>query len=445
MENIISTIRNKKLINAGEIIGVGCSGGSDSMALLHYLNALSKELDIEVVAIHIDHCIRENSADDAEFVKNYCKKNSIRFYKFKIDVPKLAEKRKKSIETVARDARYDVFNALIKKDVIDKIAIAHNSQDQAETILLNLFRGTGLEGASGMDYIRNNVFIRPMLNTSKKNILNYIFLNDIPYHEDQTNKDTTYSRNYIRNTILPLIEARWKGVVDKLINFGKDCLDDNSYINSQICDDAIIYSEKIAKIPNSYFLYPNAIISRIIFNTLKKIGVQKDIERIHIKMIKDLAKNGENGSKIKLPFSVTVHKEYDYITLTNKIKKILELNKKFKSGSFDVPNFGAVTVKRTKDTTRDENELILDYKKVPKDAVWRFKARGDMFTKFGGGTKKLKDYFIDKKIPIRLRDSIPVLASGKNILVIAGVEIADSVRIDNATINVAKIIVNYKS
>lgn len=442
MDNILKTIKEAKLIKAGEVIGVAVSGGSDSMSLLHYLHSHSAELDIEVLAIHIDHSIRETSGDDASFVVNYCKENGIRVYKFKIDVPKLVAQRKQSVETVARDARLGVFDALLKKDAVDKIAIAHNSKDQAETILLNLFRGTGLGGASGMETVRDKVFIRPMLNTSKKAIMDYIFLNDIPFREDETNKDNSYSRNYIRNLILPLIEEKWEGATQKIVNFGKDCADDNEYINSQIYTDAIIFNEKSAKIPNSYFLYPNAIVSRMIFNSLEKIGVEKDIERVHIKMIKELATSGENGKKIKLPLNVMAYKEYDYITIINKKKEEVTLNEPFKVGSFEVENFGTITVKRTKDKTLKQGELILDGKKLPKDAVWRFKERGDMFEKFGGGTKKLKDYLIDKKVPNRIREYLPILASKSIVYAIAGVEIAESVRVDETTEIATKIIVS---
>ena len=434
MQNILKSIEDNNLIKPGDVVGVAVSGGSDSMALLNYLYELTQTIEFEVVAIHIDHSIRENSSEDARFVMNYCKKKMIRAYKFKVDCLKLAEQKKQSLEEVARDARLGVFDALIQKGVVDKIAIAHNSRDQAETILINLFRGTGVAGASGMEEVRDGIYIRPMLNTSKKAILDYVFLNDIPYVEDETNKDNSFSRNYVRNLILPLIEQRWNGAVEKIVTFGKDCADDNNYINEQVFLDAIIFDEKTARIPNSYFLYPNAIVSRMIFKSLQKIGVSKDIQRVHIQMIKDLALNGENGKRINLPLSVSAFKEYDYLTITNRERKIVPLNQPFALGSFNVENFGTITVKRVRDFTLKTGELLVDGKKIPKEAVWRFKQNGDVFEKFGGGTKKLKDYLIDKKIPLRLRSTLPVLAVGNEILVIAGVEISNKLRLSpNAT------------
>ncbi len=441
MDSIKKTIVNNNLIKKGEVIGVGVSGGTDSMALLHYLNSISEELDFEVVGIHIDHNIRENSSEDASFVLNYCRENGIRAYKFKVDVPKLAQERGVSLEVAARDARYGVFDALVKKCAVDKIAIAHHMSDQAETILLNLFRGTGISGTRGMDLIRDGIYIRPMLFTNKSDILNYIETYQIPYVEDYTNADTTYSRNYIRNEILPMIMKKWPAVIEKLVSFSKACYDDDEYINKQIIEDAFILEEKTVKIPNSYFLYANAIVSRMIFKALRQIGVNKDIERVHVEMIKDLAINGKNGAKIDLPLNVTAVKEYDYLTILNKEKEKIILDKPFKVDEFEVKNFGKIIVKKTKTTKIENNELILDGKKVPKNAIWRFKENGDIFQKFGGGTKKLKDYFIDKKIPARLRAIIPVLAVDNEILAIAGVEVSEKVRVDENCKSIYKIVV----
>lgn len=445
MENVKNMIEKYKLISRGEIVGVGVSGGADSMALLHKLNSLADDLDFEVVALHVDHNIRENSGDDARFVLDYCKEHGIRAYKVKVDVPRQAEEKGLSLEAAAREARYGVFDAFIKKGIVDKIAVAHHMGDQAETILLNLFRGTGVSGAKGMELERDGIYIRPMLNTEKKAVLDYVNQYQIPYVEDATNQDSSYSRNFIRNEVLPLIQERWPNVVEKIVAFGKACADDDSYINSQIFDDAFISSERTIKIPNSYFLYPNAIVSRMIFKALGQIGVTADIERKHIKLIRELATSGKNGSKLDLPFGTTAIKEYDFLTLTNKKKKVITLNEPLRSGSFKVEGFGEVTVKKTKNFEINAGELLLDTAKVPETAIWRLKKTGDMFTKFGGGTKKLKDFLIDKKVPQRLRGLIPVLADGKEILAIAGLEISNKVRLDSNTVSAYKVTIKLEN
>ena len=432
MENIKKLIEEKHLINEGDVIGVGVSGGKDSMALLHYLNSISRDLGFEVVAITIDHSIRENSALDSMFVMDYCKQNRIRAYKFKVDVPALAKQKSLSLESAAREARFGVFNSLISRGTVDKIALAHHQSDQAETVLMHLFRGSGIRGLTGMGLVRDNVFIRPMLQTDEKSIWKYVLDNDIEYREDETNQENEYNRNYIRNEIMPLILKRWPNAIASILNVAELLGKDDEYINSQVPTDAFIISEKEVKIPLSYFLYPAPIVSRMIIRALGYIGVNKDIESKHIEMIISFVNSAENGKRIDLPLKVSLHKEYDFVTLTNKQKKQVTFSEKHKLGSFIVPYYGKLTIKKV-NSVGDADKLYYDADKVPKDAVWRFRNAGDIFEKFGGGTKKLKSYLIDKKIPSRLRDYIPVLCVGNEVYIISGVEISDKIKVDKNT------------
>ena len=335
-----------------------------------------------------------------------------------------------SLETAAREARYGVFDALVQKGIANKIALAHHQNDQAETILMHLFRGAGLSGLKGMDYQKDGTYIRPMLSTPKEQVLQYLKDNNISYVDDETNMESVYTRNYLRNEVLPLLFKKWPNLLNTLINFSKSAAEDDEYIYNHLNDHALLIENKIAKIPLSYFSYQNAVINRIIFKALHGIGVGVDIERKHIEAIKDLAKNSENGKKIDLPLGVCAYKEYDYLTLTNKKKPNAKLYAELKCGEINVEGFGKIVVKRVKDFVPKPNVLYIDYKKVPRDAHWRFRQNGDVFEKFGGGTKKLKDYFIDKKIPQRERNNIPVLASGNDILAIAGMEISEKVKIE---------------
>lgn len=429
MKTAEELIKKTKMIKRGDIIGVGVSGGEDSMALLYYLNSIAEDYDIEVVAIHVDHGIRENSYEDADFVKQKAKEMGVRFYKFRIDAPKIAKDRNISIETAARDGRYGIFASLVKKGVVDKIALAHHTKDQAETILMHIFRGSGVAGAKGMEPIRDNIYIRPFLTTSKEQIKEYLLENHIDNVEDYSNADNSYNRNYVRNVLMPEIEKRWPNVVNAISNFGQAVTEDDEYINSRVHADAVLSHGKEVRIPTSYFLYDNPIVARVVFRAVKKVGITQDIERKHIIAIKDLALNGQNGARLYLPFEAIAIKEYDYLTIYNRHEEEYTLNQPFKCGEFEVEGFGKVIVKRVKDFTPRENVLFLDYRLVPKTATWRFRQDGDMFTKFGGGTKKLKSYLIDKKIPQRKRNLLPVLAEGNEVYAIAGIEISDKVKV----------------
>ena len=258
MENIERTIEQDTLISRGDIIGVGLSGGKDSMALFHYLLGLQEKYDFELVAIHVDHSIRENSGDDARFVMDYCKSLGVRAYKFRVDANKLAKDKNLSIELAAREARYGVFDACIQKGVVDKIALAHHMSDQAETILMRILRGTGIGGAKGMEESRDGVYIRPMLNTTREAIDAYIDKNGIEYVEDQTNFDNDYARNYLRNEIMPRLKKFWPQAVNSLVSFGKICKEDDEYINSQVYFDALIF-DKIPSLTFESLLYKNLL------------------------------------------------------------------------------------------------------------------------------------------------------------------------------------------
>ncbi len=432
MEKILDFIKQNNLIKPGEVVGVGVSGGIDSMCLLHFLNANKQLLDIDVVAIHINHGIREESDDEARFVVQKCREMGVRVYKFSIDAPKIAKDKRISVETAAREGRYGVFDALVKKDIIDKVALAHHQSDQAETILMHIFRGCGANGAKGMEPIRDGIYIRPMLKVSKEEISLYASTNNIEFVEDSSNADNSYTRNFVRNVIMKDILKKWPNAVEAINNFAEAVSDDDDYIQSIIDTNALLVDEKIVQMPCSYFSGSSAIYSRIVFKALALIGVTKDIERKHIEMIKDLATSMENGKKIRLPYDIVVSKEYDYLTFENNYVEKPQLSKTLKCEEFEAPNYGNIVIKRVKtDKMNEAGALYFDYRKVPKTARWRYREDGDVFEKFGGGTKKLKSFLIDKKIPVRLRDYIPVLADENEVYVIAGVEVSEKVRVED--------------
>ena len=432
MKNIESTIISNNLISNGEKIGVACSGGRDSMCLLHYLSNHKEQYGIEIVAINIDHNIRENSKRDTLFVMRYCNQHGIKFLSYSLNVLKYCEEKKMSIEEGAREARYDVFRSLIANGTVDKIALAHHLQDQSETILLNILRGTGLGGASGMDY-HNGKFIRPLLSTTRAEIQAYIENNDIPYVDDETNSSNDYSRNYIRNMIMPLIRSKWPNADASICKFADICRQDNKYIEDIAKQSEFEAKDGIVKIQTRYFIDQPSVINRVIRKALKAINITKDIEKKHIDLIKDLALNGNNGSKINLPHNLIAIKEYNYITITNKTFKPARREWKMEKGKIDIQEYGIINLTLTRKFNIGEHDHIIDYNKVPKDAIIRFREAGDVFEKFGGGKKSLSDYLIDKKIPTRLRNVLPVLAVDNEILAVFGVEISNKVKIDKDT------------
>ncbi|MGN1212492.1 MAG: tRNA lysidine(34) synthetase TilS [Christensenellales bacterium] len=433
MESVLKTIKKDKLFKAGDVVGVACSGGIDSICLLHYLNSIREDLDIEIVAVNIDHQIRPTSADDTAFVANFCRKNRIRCYKFKVNALEIAKEQKICLEEAARIARYKAFDGLVEKGYVDKIALGHHTQDQAETVLLNIFRGAGLSGASGMKTVQNH-YVRPMLNTTKDEIYAYASINNLEHVEDETNGDNEYSRNFLRNEIMPKLRQYWKNIDNNLINFSKICKQDDEYIESQISFDDLVFEKNLARIPLYEFAYPESITNRILRKAFNHLDKLKDIEKKHLDLIKDLVASGQNGTKINLPNNMKASLEYDYLTLSVTEKKEKPVPKDFKTGETIFEHFGKIKIKKTsKFILGNENEWVIDAKKLPQTAKWRTRELGDVFAKFGSGEKKLKDYFIDIKVPNRIRSEIPVLADGKEIYCVLGYEISDKVKVDANT------------
>ena len=433
MKNIKKLIEKYNLIGYGEKIGVGVSGGKDSMALLVYLNGIKNKLGFDILAITIDHSIRENSKNEVLFVEKFCNEHNIKVCKFKVDSKKFSQKNGVSLESGARDARYEIFEKLLNEKIVDKIALAHHKFDQAETILMHLFRGSGISGLKGMQVCRDNKYIRPMLETNKEKIEKYIKENNIPFVQDESNFENEYNRNFIRNEILPLVISRWSGAVSAITNFSSLANDDDKYIMDNVPKDGLIIEKNNVKIPLSYFVYPRPITSRLLYYAMRKIGIIKDIENKHIDMLLDFVKSGKNGKQLRLPLSLCAYLEYDYLTLVCKQKQTKTLKNSHKLGNFYVEDFGELCIKKVQNCEIKEGTVCYDVEKLPKDVSWRFRENGDVFTKFGGGTKKLKDYLIDIKYPKRLRDSLPVLASGNEVYIVGNIAISDKIKIDEKT------------
>lgn len=443
MENVLDYIKENQLIKSGEIIGVACSGGRDSISLLHYLNSIKHDLDCEVVAINVDHGIRQTSALDTEFVMQFCKDHKIRAYKFKGEALKVAKEEKLTVEQAARKVRYGIFETVIQKGVCDKIALAHHMYDQAETVLLNILRGAGLNGARGMEPIRDGIYIRPLLKTPRENIMAYIDEFGLEFVEDETNKDTTYSRNYLRNIVMPALRRHFKGADKSLVHFAELCKKDDDFINSRIDTNTMIETKEYVKVPLAYFYQEEPIVNRILKKVFDKFSRQ-DFERRHFEIVRSFALEANNGNIINLPFKVKALKEYDYIIIGYIKKKENVGEYPFQSGKLKIDGYGVIRSTSSKVLTEPKtHQHIIDAEKLPAIAVWRFRQEGDTFAPLGlNGTKKLKEYFIDKKIPQRMRNEIPVLAVGEKILAVADIEIADEIKVTPETKKFYKI--NYE-
>lgn len=244
-ERFLNTIKENNLIEKDDVIVVGVSGGPDSITLLTCLNKYKDKLGIKIVVAHINHLIREDSTEDEQYVENTCKKMGIKFYCRRENILELSKKEKKGTEETGRKVRYEFFDEVAKKENANKIAIAHNMNDNAETILLNLIRGCGLSGLEGIQPSEYKKYIRPLINCERKEIEDYCEKYNLNPRIDYTNKENIYKRNIIRNKILPELKELNPNIINGLSRTSKIVRENNDFVDK--------YSKNIYKNLKSIF------------------------------------------------------------------------------------------------------------------------------------------------------------------------------------------------
>lgn len=426
---------NDNLFNKGETIAVALSGGKDSVALLYSLLSVKDKLGIIVKAVNIEHGIRgATSKRDSMFVADLCQKLSVPLKTYQLDCVKFSEENGYGIEEGARIARYDCFKSAIGEGFCDKVATAHHLSDSVETLLFNLFRGASLSGMTGIKSERNNgKIIRPFADTPKSEIEKYVADNGLPFVDDETNFESVYSRNYIRNEIMPVVSARFPEAEKSIGRFLKIAESENDFLEE-------LAKKSLTRDGNAYVISidtPDCIFARSVVLAIKSLGIAKDYVKLHVDAALSL-KNLVNGSKISLPRNVYAAREYDKIAIYKAVKSDGNFEKPFALGYIDGAigklSFGEINEKeKNVNELKYGRSLVFDLNKLPKNAVIRYKRSGDYFKKFGGGRKKLNDYFTDKKIPLRLRDSIPLVCADGEVYIICGIEISDLIKVDKGT------------
>ena len=420
-------------IKPNQTVAVAVSGGSDSMALLNYMLSSAKKYHFSVVAINVEHGIRgESSKNDSNFVKDYCAKAGVPLFCYEVDSLKKAKDEKLSIEQSARALRYECFYDAITSGKCDLVATAHHQSDNAETILFNLFRGTGLSGVTGIAKNLDGKIIRPFLGVKKSEITEYIRKNAIPFVKDETNDCDDYTRNSIRHNVIPKILEIFPEAESSISRFAKIAELENDFIEQTVTTATKFFDERVEiALPQ----HP-AIISRAVIIALRHLGVEKDWEKAHIdQAIKLLGQ--KNGDKVDLKDGVKIIKEYDKLVLYRENKsETPEIPFSIGEHLFSGQPIKIEIVNSAKNL---KDGFFADANKIPKTAVIRTKKDGDVFTKFGGGTKKLCDYLTDKKIPQRVRNCLPLLADGKVILAVFGVSVSEKIKVDDNTKTIIKL------
>lgn len=417
---VLETVKKYNLLDNFHKVAVSVSGGSDSMALLHFFNVNKKVLNISLICVNIEHGIRgEDSVKDSRFVESYCKKNNIEFLGFNVDTLSFKNENKYTVEQAARILRYDIYKKIIEDKTADCVATAHNKSDRTEGILLNLFRGSGINGII-MDFKRDKI-IRPLMETTKEEILKYLSDNKIDYVTDKTNYDLEYSRNFIRHEIMPKVIQKFPDAENALIRFSDNCKPENDYLYRQA--EKYIKNESVLKFEG----IEDCLLTRAVFLTLKNIGMPANIEAVHIEAIKNLYYTSKAGAKINLPNKIVCYKDYDKITFSKEMETTAEVIP-FKLGKI---NFCGYSINTSLTNKMKKNGALYLKNNLPDNTVFRTKKDNDFFKKYGGGTKSLGDFFTDIKLEKRFRDFVPLLAAGSEIIAAIPYNISENYKVEN--------------
>ena len=308
-EKVLKTIKKYNLIEPNDRIVCGVSGGPDSICMLDILRRIreEKQISFDIIVCHINHLIREEATADEQYVENYCKKYQIPFFIKRIDVKKQAENNKKGTEETGRNIRYEFFEEIFQKEKATKIAIAHNKNDKIETIIMNVFRGSGISGLRGIEPIRDNKFIRPLIECERKDIEKYCEEKSLNPRIDKTNFINDVTRNKIRNIAIPYIKNEFNPNIINTLNRLSDVItEEDEYMKKQTLD---IYNKIKIKEDDGYTILDlkqfniqeEIIRKRIIMLAITKtIGTSQNIEKVNIEDIIKLCSNNI-GNKYLTP------------------------------------------------------------------------------------------------------------------------------------------------
>lgn len=446
-QNIIKFIAENKLINSGDKLLIALSGGADSVFALSFFNKYRCNYKIQICTLHINHSLRGIESDsDEEFCRMICNNLNIEFYSEKIDVSTFAKKEKLSIEEAARNIRYKMLKDHLNISKSNKIVTAHNLDDNTETVLLNLFRGTGLKGLSGIPIKRDSI-IRPFLSVSKIAITKHLNNEGIKFRIDSTNNENDFKRNYLRNDIIPNIKAKINQRVDdnilKMSQIAK-----NSYliVNDLVADNSykfITYTESEIKISKEIKTTASHLFGEIVKQCVaEKFSV--NINYADFSNIQNLIEL-QVGSKIDLSQNLEIINEREYLIIRKKkivIDKTLDVKLYFNSEvDFGEKIIGCqITDLNEVQYSKKADHEFIDAEYLIEPLIVRKWREGDRFNPLGlNGSKKVSDFLTEKKVlNINRKDQLVLLNDGK-IIWIVGHRIDESIKISKKTKKVKKI------
>ncbi|MFZ5966656.1 MAG: tRNA lysidine(34) synthetase TilS [Bacillota bacterium] len=460
LEKFIKTLEDFKMVSEGEGIVIGVSGGPDSITLLHLFHRVQERYRLRLYAVHLNHQFRGTDADeDAAYVKSFCDKLGIEAFIYSENVTEYSKHRGITFEEAGREIRYRLFDEILDQKRAGKIAVAQNMDDQAETVLMRLMRGSGAEGLSAIDHIRDNKIIRPLLDISRKEIEAYCSLHELKPRIDKTNSEVIYTRNRIRLELIPYIESHFNpNIKETLCRTAKLLREDNNFIAEQV-DKAFgklvrKENDRITVLLRSLKELHPAVAKRVVREMLKQyLGDIKNIQSIHVENIMGLVDKQTVGASIDLPGYITAAIDYEYLMIKKKENEIQKHDFTYDLKIGSVSEFSLLNLiiiskiidkEHIGEIPKSDTIKYFDLDKIHQGIKLRNRRNGDRFSPLGmKGSKKLKEFFIDEKIPRTLRDEIPLICDGDEIVWVIGYRMSEKYKVTSDTEHI--LMIEYKN
>ena len=454
-KKVLEFMEQYHMAKEGERILAAVSGGADSICLLLVLSALQKEKKYQLFVVHVEHGIRgEESKKDAEFVENFCRKHKIPCKVYHCKAETYAREHKMTVEEGARELRYEYFQEAAREFHANKIAVAHNQNDCAETMLFHLTRGTGIKGLCGILPVRENI-IRPLLCVERREIEAYLKAQGQEYCVDKTNEELEYTRNRIRHQVLPVLNeinsqvvahmnqtaamaAELEGLVQQLTKEAK-----KRYVCKK--ESGIFISHNIQ---NENPVICKSLIHEVLAEYAKS---SRDISGVHVHEVLELLEK-QVGKRVNLPYALEAERTYEGIWIRKSKREVIEeiTQKEWKvlpGETLEIPEYG-YKIRTTILEKNFKNQEIpqkmytkwLDYDKIKGSMLLRTRQEKDYFIiNAEGGRKKLKNYLIEEKIPREQRDKLLFLADETHLIWAIGYRIGEDVKVTEHTKRILEI------
>lgn len=398
-------------------IGVAVSGGMDSMTLAH----LYLEIGVKPVVINVEHGIRgENSLRDSEFVARFAREHGLSLLQKRVDAVARAAKDGVSLELAARNLRYEFFDELLKDGTVDCVVLAHHADDNAETMLMRIFRGTGIRGLKGITERKG--YVRPLLGYTREEIAAWASAKGVAYVEDETNSDDAYTRNFIRNRLLPEIKNRYPDVVASFNRLSASAAEADAFISE--FNVKPLPSER-GLVLKDIFGKPEIVKKYSVAALLNEMGAVRDVESVHLNAVLSLERR-QNNASVDLPFNITAVKHGDSLYFAKRederfSETLFRPDAEYVFKGFSYRFREAEELAKGRSMSADRVVGCIVRERLP----------GDLFRRVNGKKKLLSDFLNEKKLTKIEKDAILVLAKGRTVYAVLGLETAEEAKVSD--------------